>query len=232
MVFDLATRLNLSIKRSVANYLFPRYSPLLDRLNWTARWVATAKENSQCPRFNSREEMYNHLNQTFFDRGNSPIDYLEFGVYRGDSLRSWCGLNGSPRTRFFGFDSFQGLPEGWTNERPKGAFTTSGKTPDINDPRVQFVVGWFQHSLPGFLGSYEPKNRLVIHNDSDLYSSSLYCLTSLNAFMPSGTLIVFDEFYDVLHEYRALSDYAEAYMRKYRIVAATHGFNKTTVELL
>jgi len=175
--------------------------------------------------------MYIHLNQTFFDDGRSAIDYLEFGVAHGDSLRSWCGLNTSPQTRFFGFDSFQGLPEHWTVERPKGAFTTSGKTPDIGDPRVQFVVGWFQHSLPGFLESYEPKNRLLVHIDSDLYSSSLYCLTSMNHFMPPGTLVIFDEFYDVLHEYRALSDYAAAYMRKYRIVAATRGFNKATVEL-
>lgn len=228
----LATRLNLSLKRSVASRLFPRYSPLLDRVNWTARWVATAKENSQCPRFDSREEVYGHLNRTFLDDGHSAIDYLEFGVYRGESLRLWCGLNTNPHTRVFGFDSFQGLPEGWSAERPKGAFTTSGRTPDVDDPRVRFVVGWFQHSLPGFLKSFEPKNRLVVHNDSDLYSSSLYCLTSMNAFMPPGTLVIFDEFYDVLHEYRALSDYTEAYMRKYRIVAATQGFNQAAVELL
>jgi hypothetical protein len=50
--------------------------------------------------------------------------------------------------------------------------------------------------------------------------------------MASGTIIIFDEFYDVLHECRALSDYAGSYMRKYRIVATTQGFNKATVELL
>ena len=176
--------------------------------------------------------MYTNLNHTFLDDGKSAIEYLEFGVYRGESLRLWCGLNTNPHTRFFGFDSFQGLPEDWTDEKPKGAFTTSGQTPKIDDPRINFVVGWFQYSLPGFLKSYQPTNRLVIHNDSDLYSSTLFCLTSLSAFMPPGTLIIFDEFYDALHEYRALSDYAEAYMRKFRIVAATHGFNHATVELL
>ena len=231
-VLYLGARLNLSLKRSVASRLFPRYSSFLDRLNWTPRWVDTVKENSQCPKFNSREEMYIHLNRTFFDDGKSAIDYLEFGVAYGDSLRSWCALNTNPQTRFFGFDSFQGLPEDWNESKPKGAFTTFGKTPEIGDPRVQFVVGWFQHSLPSFIESYEPKNRLVGHNDSDLYSSSLYCLTSMNHLMPPGTLIIFDEFYDVLHEYRALSDYAAAYMRKYRIVAATRGFNQATVEIL
>jgi O-methyltransferase len=233
-VFSPGQPLNLSLKRSFANRLFPRYSSFLDRLNWNARWVRTVRENSQCPRFDTREEMYAHLNRTFFDDGKSAIDYLEFGVFEGRSQRTWSQLNTSPETRFFGFDSFEGLPEDWSAEKPmpKGSFATSGKTPDISDPRVRFVVGWFQQSLPAFIKSYEPKNPALIHIDSDLYSSSLFCLTSLNHLMPSGTIIIFDEFYDVLHEYRALNDYAGAYMRKYRIVAATKGFNKATIELL
>jgi len=176
--------------------------------------------------------MYVHLNRTFLDNGQAPIDYFEFGVARGDSLRSWCSLNTQPETRFFGFDSFEGLPENWTSERPKGAFGTSGETPDIRDPRVRFVIGWFQNALPEFLQSYQPRNRLVIHNDSDLYSSTLYCLTAMNRLIPAGTLIIFDEFYDVLHEYRALSDYGSAYMRKYKIVAATYRFNQAAVVIL
>jgi O-methyltransferase len=222
----------LSLGRSIAVRLFPRYSPFLDRVNWMARWSQTAKDNVQCPKFASREEMYLHLSSTLLGGGQAPIDYFEFGVARGDSLRSWCALNSHPETRFFGFDSFEGLPENWTSSRPKGAFSTSGKTPDISDPRVRFIVGWFQHSLPEFLQSYQSINRLVIHNDSDLYSSTLYCLTAMNAFIPAGTLIIFDEFYDVLHEYRALSDYGNAYMRKFRIVAATRRFNQAAVVIL
>lgn len=222
----------LSFGRSIAVRLFPRYSPFLDRVNWMARWSQTTKDNAQCPRFASREEMYLHISSTFLEGGQVPIDYFEFGVARGDSLRSWCALNTHPKTRFFGFDSFEGLPENWTSSRPKGAFSTAGKTPDIHDPRVRFIVGWFQHSLPGFLQSYQSVNRLVIHNDSDLYSSTLYCLTAMDGFIPAGTLIIFDEFYDVLHEYRALSDYGNAYMRKFRIVAATHRFNQAAVVIL
>jgi O-methyltransferase len=222
----------LSVGRSIAVRLFPRYWHFLDRLNWTARWSRTARENVDCPRFASREEMYLYLSSTFLDSGRTPIDYFEFGVARGDSLRSWCSLNEHPDTRFFGFDSFEGLPENWTSKRPKGAFTTSGKTPDIHDPRVKFVVGWFQLSLPEFLQSYQSRNRLIIHNDSDLYSSTLYCLTAMDRLIPAGTLIIFDEFYDVLHEYRALSDYGNAYMRKFNIVAATHRFNQAAVIIL
>jgi hypothetical protein len=160
-VFSPGQPLNLSLKRSVANRLFPRYSSFLDRLNWTARWVDTARENSQCPRFDTREKMYEHLNRTFFDDGKSAIDYLEFGVFEGSSMRTWCQLNTSPETRFFGFDSFEGLPEDWTPRSPcpRVPSRLPENTGHSATHAFSFVVGWFQHSLPAFLKSYEPKNR-------------------------------------------------------------------------
>ena len=165
--------------------------------------------------------------------GRGPIDYLEFGVYQGASIRMWCQANMHPESRFFGFDSFEGLPEDWTTGMSKGAFTTSGKPPDIDDPRVRFVVGWFHQSLPGFLSYYRriPNRPLIIHNDCDLYSSTLCCLASLNAIIRPGTIIIFDEFDHVLHEYRAPADYAKAFMRTYRIVGAVQGFNVVAVEI-
>jgi hypothetical protein len=54
----------------------------------------------------------------------------------------------------------------------------------------------------------------------------------MNCLMSPGTLVTFDEFDDVLHEHRALTDYADAYMRKYEIVAATRRFTQATVVLL
>ena len=89
----------------------------------------------------------------------------------------------------------------------------------------------FQNSLPLFLESYQPNNPLVIHSDSDLYSSTLYSLTAMNALMVPGTVIIFDEFYDPVHEYRALQDYASAYMRKYEIIAATRNYVQAAVRL-
>ena len=98
---------------------------------------------------------------------------------------------------------FEGLPEEWNRDNPAGFYSANGKIPQIDDARVEFLVGWFQKSLPVFLASYEPKNPLVIHSDSDLYSSTLYTLTAMNAFIAPGTIVIFDEFYDPVHEYRA-----------------------------
>ena len=218
---------DISLKRSIAALFLP-YSKFLDRTNWTSKWCRTVRE-AECPRFPTREEMYRYLQCTVLK--DVPIDYLEFGVADGSSLRSWCGINRHAESRLFGFDSFAGLPEDWTEERPKGTFNRGGIPPDIADRRVRFHVGLFQDSLPAFLDSYRPSSRVVIHNDSDLYSSTLYMLTMMERVNLPDTVVIFDEFWDALHEYRALIDYSTAYRRPFRIIAAADRFSKVAVIL-
>src|SRR6266568_3789708 len=42
---------------------------------------------------------------------NVPGDYLEFGVFRGQSFIMACNLGLDLDMRFFAFDSFEGLPD-------------------------------------------------------------------------------------------------------------------------
>jgi O-methyltransferase len=221
--------LGISLNKRVAGCILPRHLPLLDKLSWNRQWITAMKAFDGVPRFRHRDDLHAFVWKEF---GRGPIDYLEFGVYEGASIRAWCHSNNHPESRFFGFDSFEGLPEDWAG-LSQGAFTTSGKPPDIDDPRVRFVVGWFQRSLPGFLAAFKrSSNRpLIIHNDCDLYSSTLCCLASLDAVILPGTIIIFDEFDDVLHEYRALTNYANAFMRTYRIMGAVRGFCQVAVEI-
>ena len=219
-------------KRTTERFLFPRYSWLLDRLNWDARLNATVREFPSAAELASPEDLYRHVSRELLEGGRKAIDYLEFGVYEGASLSLWCSLNKNPISRFFGFDSFEGLPEDWRSGKPKGAFSTGGKPPEFADPRVRIVVGWFQRSLPGFIASYRRQNQMVIHVDCDLYSSTLYCLTSLDHLIAPGTLILFDEFYDSIHEYRALTDYCSAYMREYKLIARTEGTAQAATTIL
>jgi|ERR1700691_1931076 len=215
----------ISLKRSVAAAVLP-YREFLDRTNWTSRWCRTVRQ-ADCPKFPRREQMYEYLHSAVLD--NEPIDYLEFGVADGASLRNWCALNRHAGSRFFGFDCFAGLPEDWHADHPKSMFNRDGQPPDVPDPRVQFQVGLFQDSLPSFLGSYRPSNRVVIHNDADLYSSTLYTLTMMETIISPNTLVIFDEFWDSLHEYRALTDYSAAYKRPFKIVAAADRFSQVAV---
>jgi hypothetical protein len=94
-------------------------------------------------------------------------------------------------------------------------------------------VDWFQQSLPNFLATYQPRDcRLVIHADSDLYTSTLFFLTSLTVHIRPGTIIIFDEFDSALEEYRALTDYTRSCMRNYRVVGGTTDFVRVAVQII
>jgi len=144
---------------------------------------------------------------------DGPIDYLEFGVYRGDSLRWWCEHITCPDARFYGFDCFQGLPEAW-GVVSAGTFDTGGKIPEIDDKRLEFVVGLFNDSLRAFLQRYPLKRRKIIHMDADLYTSTLYVLTQIAHYLRSGDVLIFDEFGSIRmvdHEFRACEDFCKSY---------------------
>lgn len=134
---------------------------------------------------------------------------LEFGVFRGESMRYLVDHICSPGSLFYGFDSFEGLPEDWRGTAA-AHFDQGGRCPDIPDPRVRFVKGWFRDTLPQRLDELAAaaKGRaLVVHFDADLYSSTLYLLFTLAARFPRYTFI-FDEFSG--HETRALFNFLQA----------------------
>ena len=201
---------------------------LLDKPIQIIKWCRSV-ESCDCPLFSRRELLYGHIQKTIL--GDAPIDYLEFGVAGGDSLRCWLELNRDPASRFWGFDSFEGLPEDWSRTRPKGTFARGGQPPELHDPRARFEIGLFQDTLPRFLQTFRPQRQLVIHNDSDLYSATLYMLTQLDFCATDGTVIMFDEFWDAAHEFRAFMDYAAAYRRTFRVIGGTRRFGQVAVVL-
>lgn len=206
-------------KKRLASRLFPRYSRLLEEINNNAKvsaWIR--KHRPTTPVFNSKLDLYRHVNESW---QGAAIDYFEFGVYRGDSIRNWAAINTNLDSRFFGFDSFEGLPETWNSVNQAGAFDVGGQIPRIDDARVTFFKGWFQDTLRLALANYQPRSRLVIHNDSDLYSSTIFVLTVLDQLIVPGTVLIFDEFSSPLHEFRAFQDYTNAYMKKFKVLGMT-----------
>ncbi len=186
------------------------------------KWRKNRKENY--PYFENRYKLYEYLNEKII--GEEPINYLEFGVSKGESLKYWTDINQNPKSKFWGFDTFFGLPEKWevfTGTIDKNAFSMNGNPPDIKDPRNTFVKGLFQETLPGFLENYENSGRLVIHHDGDLYTSTLFCLCHCDKILKPGTIVIFDEFSSVLHEFRAWEDYCTSFMRDYVVIGATKG---------
>lgn len=219
--------------RKLASIAYPAPIKLFETLNQNASLFRWLREH-RCPApMADRYALYRHVLDTVL--GPGPIDYLEFGVFRGDSILWWAREQHHPDSRFFGFDSFEGLPEDWalgTGTLAKGALTTEGAMPQTEDPRVRFVKGWYQDSLPPFLQSFTPRSRLVLHCDSDLYSSTLYVLTRLDHLLVPGSIVLFDEFCNQ-EEYRAVRDYLSAYRRECRIVgAARSNYKNLCLEMI
>lgn len=217
---------NLSLKRRLIKAACPLI--ILEKPIQVMKWCQCV-EKCHCPIFDTRRKMFEYLQNSLFQ--DTPVDYFEFGVAEGESLKMWLGLHRHKNSRFWGFDSFQGLPEDWHKGCPKGTFARGGKPPEIMDSRLKLVVGWFQDTLPNFLKTFRPQARMVVHYDADLYSATLYALTQLDFIARAGTVVIFDEFWDPAHEFRALMDYAAAYRRNFKIIAATHRFGQAAVLL-
>jgi O-methyltransferase len=166
------------------------------------------------------------------DLGSLPVQYLEFGVYRGESLSWWLKRLSHPNARFAGFDTFTGLPERWRRSEPLGAFNANGKLPDIKDPRCRFEVGLFQDTLPGFIKDNDLTGRLVIQFDADLYTSTLFALTRLAPHLKSGDILFFDEFSCPLDEFRAFHEFVRSFRVKYEFMGAVYGYTRVCIKIL
>jgi Macrocin-O-methyltransferase (TylF) len=150
--------------------------------------------------------------------------YLEFGVYRGETISYWSKRLSEPRALFVGFDSFEGLPEAWTMRDRIGAFSTDGAIPRIDDGRVSFVKGWFSETLPTF--TVPEHDRLVVNIDSDLYSSAATVLGWARPHLRSGDLLYFDEFHDRLHEGRAFRELVMETGWRFEMAGCTPGMEQ------
>jgi hypothetical protein len=114
--------------------------------------------------------------------------WLEFGVYRGDTLRRIAAARGAARV--VGFDSFLGLPHAWREGHPAGEFSTDGHSPNIDGADI--VIGLFDESLPPFLAR-TPGQVTLLHVDCDLYESTRTVLRYVIPRLARGAFLVFDE---------------------------------------
>ncbi len=157
---------------------------------------------------------------------DEKVLYLEFGGFNGTSMRSWCALLRNSASSLHGFDSFEGLPEDWNLHAPKGAYKASA--PHFDDPRVILHPGWFNETLPGFVAPEH--ERLVIHLDADLYSSTKCALDAVASLMQPGTIILFDEFQDRLHEMRAFTEFLDETGMKFRFLGSALSLTRCVFE--
>lgn len=164
--------------------------------------------------------------------GSIMGDYFEFGVFNGSSLigayhnfnkayekivkdygflmseevRGWV-LERWDHMRFWGFDSFEGLPDvsGVDSTGPfkKGDYAcdlpsveSRLKAAGVDMAKVDLVPGWFENSLtPAFKESLGDRKAAVIHIDCDLYESTKSVLAFAHNIITDGTVIIFDDWF-------------------------------------
>ena len=128
--------------------------------------------------------VFEHLNL----KHKSDTLWLEFGVASGSTINY---ISKFTNDKVYGFDSFEGLPEKWRDGFDKGAFSSNGILPIVNN-NVELIKGWFNHTLPDFLKN-QNKKVSFIHLDADLYTSTKYVFDTLKDYIDKDCIIVFDE---------------------------------------
>lgn len=203
----------------------------LGHLSELSRWIRQQKDIqfTDFPTSKFEYEKRYKLHQFVIDSQRlDEIDYLEFGVAAGSSFKWWVEKITNANSRFYGFDTFTGLPEDWGPFK-KGAMSNGNKPPEIKGSRHQFYQGVFQKTLFDFLKSYQSNKRKVIHLDADLYSATLFVLTSITPYLNKGDILLFDEFNVPLHEYKAFKEWSESFYIDYRVLGEVNNFYQTAI---
>ncbi len=157
------------------------------------------------------------------------ICYLEFGVAAADSFRWWIQNHSHENSKFYGFDTFTGLPEDWGPFK-KGTFAQS-EIPKIDDKRATFIQGLFQQTLLPFVKKTDLSGPLVIHLDADLYSATHFVLSQLYPHLKKGDIIIFDEFNVPLSEFKALDDFCMSFYLEYEVLGAVNNYFQMAIQV-
>ena len=155
--------------------------------------------------------------------------FLEFGVFEGWSINFCSSL--IPEAKFYGFDSFEGLPETWHAECFKGEFDVKGKLPKVNK-NVSLIKGYFNETLPKFLEEHKEK-AAFIHIDCDLYSSTKTIFENIYDRIVPNTVIQFDEYYNYPgwrnHEFKAFQEFCKKYSVEYEYIGISSAYQVAVV---
>ena len=176
--------------------------------------VSSHEKWNEVLRTNVWDKIANYINT------DKDILFLEFGVWKGDSIKYFAKNFKSKNSEFYGFDTFHGMPNEWRHME-QGHYSTSGDVPKTDDSRIKFIGGLFQETLPDFLNKLNAdskKKLVIIHFDAVLHSSTLFTLFKLDEYI-KNYYFVFDQL--GTDECRAFNSFNEAKLKKYDLYFAS-----------
>lgn len=165
--------------------------------------------------------------------------YAECGIWRGGTCiyaRAFFDTMDEPDRKVFGFDSFQGLPEGGYYEQDQGdphhtqndIFAVSREEVLANFSKyaidmvnVDLIEGWFRDTLPAWSernrssisgaekieAAQHPLPLAVLRIDGDMYEGTMDPLKYLYPHVAKGGFVIVDDYGDVRASRRAVHDY-------------------------
>ncbi len=163
-------------------------------------------------------------------KGRNIGDYLEFGVFNGSSLSSMHQTYQQlhlTSVRFFGFDAFEGLPEGSEKEDDgvwkKGFYACSFEKmkeclerKKIDPRSIQWVKGWYKETLNDQTIKRLGLEKIgIVFIDCDTYSSSKAVLDFIGPLLTEEAILCFDDWklndLDIkeMGEYRSFNEFLE-----------------------
>lgn len=180
-------------------------------LRWWADLALLRTGLRDAPQYRGQREM---LLQAFTLAGFAGVegDYLEFGVYQGETfVNAWqsARVTGRKDMRFYAFDSFRGLPDPNDSEIDKGGEFREGQFASgradfeqrlhragVDMGRVRVVEGFYEESLPDLKpADIGLEAASIVWIDCDLYSSTVCVLDFVTDLVQDGTVILFDDWY-------------------------------------
>jgi O-methyltransferase len=207
---------------------------IADTLSLT-RWVAYQRHTEILNDFPSLKRDYQNRYALYgyliYEFQLQRITYLEFGVAGCSSFKFWLNSNDNPDSRFYGFDTFEGLPEAWGKFKKGSMNYGIQEALNIKDSRVVFYKGMFQKTLPQFLRTQKHFDQLVIHMDADLFSSTLYVLIQLAPYLQRDDILIFDEFSVPSHEFRAFEIFTQVTGVKVELIGAVNNYLQTAFKI-
>lgn len=188
---------------------FDRYKIFSEEIDTLKKFVESQKPKVFSDRFL-------HLKYCF-ERSPKEGIAIEFGVYKGDTLKYLSSLSKNP---VWGFDSFCGALEGsvWDLRDDK---TTPKKISNYLKTYKHLKIGFFHDTLPGWIKENNKEKVSFIHYDAGDYDAAYFVLKNILPKMKKNGIIVFDEFISSptelkLNEYKAFIDTC---MFEYKIIS-------------
>ena len=180
-----------------------------------------------------------------------PLVAAECGIYQGSAMIACMNIARDLRVpvRFYGFDTFEGLPELSDTDcamaPPTARYLTEKRFADAPYDRVRSAIIEAGHGagailVRGLLGdtlpTLPPELFSFVNIDCDLYSSTKTIFDLLGPQIIPGTVIVFDEYIGYKSwkndEFKAFQEAVTQYQWKYQILTFSFATKQVAVKII